>query len=423
MADTAPLPPLVSSDGHLEVRPERWTPRMPARLRELAPRTVVLPEGGDAFLVPGQPPRPVPFLDLRAGRTNETWEPFGLTVEETAGVGPPEQRVKEQDVDGLEAEVLFPNMQLGPRLWRTMTDDDAYRAVVRAYNDWLGEEYCPVAPDRLIGLGVIPWTSLDDAIAELDHCAKLGLPGVNLGVYPSGRGYPTPGDDRFWAAAIDLGMPLTVHVAYDRQGPRATQPTFEYPNADPKVIAKLGGRTLVEWVALPFLGTAPAMSLAQMVLSGVFDRLPKLQIFFAETRLGWVPFWMEEADYWYERHRHWSERLLGFKPLRRRPSEYVQQHIHFSVQHVERVAVELRHHMGVGHVMFATDFPHIECDWPNTRPFAERLFAGVPADEAFRIAASNVIEFFRLQDTPMGRKVLAQAPGRAAAGAATGARA
>jgi predicted TIM-barrel fold metal-dependent hydrolase len=406
---TSSLPPLLSSDGHLEVRPERWTPRMPARHRDRAPRTITLPDGGDAILVEGQAPYPVPFLDLRAGRTNETWQPFGVTVEDTAGVGPPAQRLREQDADGLHAEVLFPNMQVGPRLWRTMADDDAYRAAVRAYNDWLAEEYCPLAPDRLVGLGVIPWTNLDDAIAELHHCAARGLRGVNLGVFPSGKAHPTPADDRFWAAAIDLGMPLTVHVGFDRLGPRASQPTFEYPGADPAVLARLGPRKLVEWVALPFLGTAAAMSLAQIILSGVFDRLPDLQIFFAETRLGWVPFWMEEADYWYERHRHWSERLLHFKPLRHRPSDYVRRHIHFSVQHVERVAIELRHHLGVEHIMFATDFPHIECDWPNTRPFAERLFAGVPAPEAFRIAAGNMLAFFHLEDTPMGKAVRAQA--------------
>ena len=66
------LPPLISSDGHLEVRPERWTPRMPAKYRDKAPRTIKLPDGGDAILVEGQPPYPAPFLDLRAGRTNET---------------------------------------------------------------------------------------------------------------------------------------------------------------------------------------------------------------------------------------------------------------------------------------------------------------------------------------------------------------
>jgi len=111
---TSALPPLLSSDGHLEVRPERWTPRVPAGLREKAPRTIKLPDGGDAILVEGQAPYPAPFLDLRAGRTNETWEPLGVTVDDTAGVGPPEQRLREQDMDALHAEVLFPNMQVGP---------------------------------------------------------------------------------------------------------------------------------------------------------------------------------------------------------------------------------------------------------------------------------------------------------------------
>ena len=406
------LPPLISSDGHLEVLPERWTPRIPARYRDKAPRTIRLPDGGDALLVEGQEPRPVPFIDLRAGRTNESWQPFGVKVEDTAGVGPPEQRLQEQDVDGLEAEVLFPNMQMGPRLWSTIADADAYRAAVRAYNDWLGEEYCAVSRDRLLGMGVIPWTTVADAIAELTHCARLGLKGVTLGVFPGGRSYPTPEDDRFWAAAIDMRMPLTVHVGFDRLGPRASQPTFEYRDADPAMVARIPGRTIVEWMAL--LGLPPALSLTQMIMSGVFDRLPALKVFFAETRLGWVPFWMEEADYWYERHRHWAERLLNLAPLKQRPSDYVRQHIYFSVQHVERVAVELRHHLGVEHVMFATDFPHIECDWPNTRPFAERLFAGVPDDEAFKIAAGNTLAYFGLRDAPVGKKVLAAAPARGA---------
>jgi predicted TIM-barrel fold metal-dependent hydrolase len=62
--------------------------------------------------------------------------------------------------------------------------------------------------------------------------------------------------------------------------------------------------------------------------------------------------------------------------------------------------------MGVERIMFATDFPHIECEWPNTRPQAERLFSDVPEEDAFKIAAGNVLSFFRLADTPMGRKVV-----------------
>src|SRR3989441_12388423 len=126
---TAPtLPPLLSSDGPLEVLPERWTPRMPAKYRERAPRTVKLPDGGDAILVDGQPPYPAPFLDLRAGRTNETWQPFGTTVEGTAGVGPPGQRPRGQEMGGGPAAVLFPNMPGGAPPRRGGADGGPCRA-------------------------------------------------------------------------------------------------------------------------------------------------------------------------------------------------------------------------------------------------------------------------------------------------------
>src|SRR4029453_15859786 len=173
---TAPaVPPLISSDGHLEVRPERWSTWMPAKYGGHAPRTIKLPDGGDAILVEGQPPYPAPFLDLRAGRTNETWSPLGVTVAATAGGGPPEQRLQEQDMDLLHAEVLFPNMQVGPRLWRAIKDEDVYRATGRAYNDWLGGGYCRVSGGRAArareqGRGRVPRHG-----ARLQRLARRGV--------------------------------------------------------------------------------------------------------------------------------------------------------------------------------------------------------------------------------------------------------
>ena len=383
---------IMSSDGHLEVPPERWVHRVDERYRDRAPRTVHLPDGADAQLIEGRPLLEANFLDLRAGRPEGQWQPFGLRVEDAAGVGPPQQRVKEQDIDGLDAEVLFPAMVAGPVLWRSISHDEVYKAVIRGYNDWLGEEYCSVAPDRLIGMGVIPITNVDDAIAEMEHCKRLGLKGILLGALPNGKGYPTPEDDRFWAAAVDMEMPVTVHVSFDRSGPRESQPTFKYPKEDPEVMRRIR-RPLLEWITN--FGLRPAVSVAQLVLAGVFDRFPTLQVFFAETRLGWVPFWLEHADLWYHRHRQWSEELLGFKPLNRLPSEYVRDHISFSVQY-ERVAVEVRHHVGVDRIMFATDFPHIECEWPNTRPIVEEIYADVPQEEKYRMWAGNAVEFFKL---------------------------
>ena len=86
---------LMSSDGHLEVPPERWSHRVPEKYRDRAPRTITMPDGGDAILIEGQPLREANFLDLRAGRAEGQWQPFGLRVEGAAGVGPPEQRVRE----------------------------------------------------------------------------------------------------------------------------------------------------------------------------------------------------------------------------------------------------------------------------------------------------------------------------------------
>jgi predicted TIM-barrel fold metal-dependent hydrolase len=383
----------ISSDTHLEVLPERWTGRVDAMYRDKMPHTVPHPDGGDALQIPGAPLFQVAYLDLRAGRTSEDWQPFGVSVEETAGVGPPEQRLQEQDQDGCAAEVLFPNMQAGPGLWRSIADDKAYVAAIRAYNDWLAEEYCSINPSRLLGLGVMPMTTLEDSLKELEHCAALGLKGVLLSSFPNGMAYPLPEDDQFWAAALDMQMPLTVHVAFNRAGERAQQPTFKYPDENPEILRKVK-RGLVDQMAL--LGLAPATSFSQMIASGVFDRFPELRIFFAETRLGWVPYWMNEADFWYERHRHWAQRYLGFKPLQRKPSEYMKDHFLFSVQGPELIAIELRHHIGVEHIMFATDFPHIECEWPNTKPTLDRLTASLSPEEKYQVVAGNVINYFGL---------------------------
>ena len=385
---------VISADGHLEVLPERWTNRVPQKYRDRAPRTVQLPDGGDAQFIEGRPLQEAFFLDLRAGRAEGHWQPTGLKVEDSAGTGPPEQRLREQDMDGLGAEVLYPAMVSGPGLWRNIRHDEVYLAMVRAYNDWLGEEYCPVAPDRLIAMGVMPWTGVGDCIAEMERCARMGLKGVMLGTFPSAKGYPTAEDDEFWAAALDMNMPVTAHVQFDRSGPRASQPTFRFPNEDPVVLGQLR-RHFLDWLIVQ--GMSPALSIMQMVLSGVFDRFPNLKMYFAETRLGWVPFWLEHADLWYNRHIGWAEELLGFKPLKALPSEYIREHIYFSIQY-ERVALENRHHVGVDRIMFATDFPHIECEWPDSQSFIEKLYADVPEDEKKKILSGNMIKYFHLEE-------------------------
>ena len=124
-------------------------------------------------------------------------------------------------------------MQAGPGLWRNITDDAAHAAALRAHNDWLGEEYCAVNSNRLIGLGVMPMTNIEDALAELHTAPRLVSRASCSARFPNGMAYPQPEDDRFWAAVLDMQMPLTVHVAFNRAGERAQQPNVQVPGRKP----------------------------------------------------------------------------------------------------------------------------------------------------------------------------------------------
>ena len=387
---------VMSGDSHLEVAPERWTPRVPSEYQELVPRLERQVTGGDAWVVPGATPREVAF-DLYGGKGRDIWQPYGQTYADTNGTGSPEQRLQEQERDGLDAEVLFPNQAGGPRLWRSIEDDAAYCAVLRAYNDWLAEDYCSHAPDRLIGLGIIPFCGVEEALDELRHCRRLGLRGIVLGGFPSGLGYPTPEDDRFYAEALDIGMPITVHIDLDRgRGPSGPLHSFKYAQEPPDVVPYLGPTGgMVEQVSR--FGRAGSVNIVQMVLSGVFDRFPNLKIFWAENQIGWGPFFMEMADVRYGRHVHWASRLLGFQPLKRPPSEYIREHCIWGFQQ-DRSGVELRHHMGVDHLIWASDFPHQESDWPDSRNTMDWNFRGVPDEERQLMVADNAVRFFHLDD-------------------------
>lgn len=383
----------ISGDSHLEIDSKWWIDRVPAKYRDQAPRTVRLPDGSDAWLVEGQPLRQVPF-DLYGGKGRDVWKPWGQNYETTPGTGDAYQRLKEQDIDGIDAEVLFPGQASGPYFWRNIRDDDAYKACVRAYNDYLIEDYCSVDPDRLIGLGVIPMTNLQDALAELEHIQRGGLKGIVMGTYPSGKGYPTEEDDTFWREVVRMRMPVTVHVEFDRSGPRGQGPSMVYPRPL-KNNGRLGSNVDLVFQVARF-GRAGYYNAVQMALSGVFERIPELQIFFAETQIGWLAWAYEMSDVRYERHRYWAEEALGWKPLPRTPTEYLKQHCYWGFQQ-DSVGVRTRDLLGVDKLIWATDFPHQESEYPKSHEVViAKNFAGVPEEEVRLMVCDNVVRFFHL---------------------------
>ena len=295
----------ISGDSHLDIRPERWTPRVPKRWRDRAPRTVIFANGNEGILVENRPPRSPGATTI----TGIPYEKHGLQKYwfEGPGTGAPEQRLWEQDQDGVDAEVLYSHGSYA-EFWRGISDDDAYKAMIRAYNEWLAEEYCAYNPHRLLGMGVIPDTGVDDAIAEMEYCAKAGLKGINLHRFPNGQGYVKPEDDKFWAAALDLGMCVTSHTngGTTRLGP-SSGGVFQYP----KILVKAGGgvRDPVS-LLFRFAGEQPIAAL-QMAMAGVFDRFPRL-----ENLLGREPGRLAALQLRSDRRQSRAQPLLGRARLR-----------------------------------------------------------------------------------------------------------
>jgi predicted TIM-barrel fold metal-dependent hydrolase len=127
-------------------------------------------------------------------------------------------------------------------------------------------------------------------------------------------------------------------------------------------------------------------------MSRVFERFPSLRFSFAETGAGWVPFYAEQADTNYERHRYWWDFELEHPP-----SHYVRHNFLWGIQD-DYVSIELRHRIGTENIMWASDFPHHATDWPHSRDLIDRLLNGVPDGERRQIVCRNAADFYHLDD-------------------------
>src|SRR5205823_1012249 len=119
------------------------------------------------------------------------------------GITDPVERLKDQDIDGLDAEVLLPSVMFG--IYPVVEDTKLVAATFRNYNDWI-VNYCSVDPKRLFPTACISLYDLDEAVAELRRAVKMGHRGANIPcVPPVDKPYTDRDYDRFWAVAEELG--------------------------------------------------------------------------------------------------------------------------------------------------------------------------------------------------------------------------
>jgi predicted TIM-barrel fold metal-dependent hydrolase len=359
---------LISADSHVNEPPDLWTGRVPATLRDRAPRIERF-DAGDAWVIEGVTD-PITFgMNACAGLDREEMRGWVRFEDIRPGGHDPAARVEEMGRDGVDAEMLYPTPRLAQAV--VANPDPEYRAaMIPAYNDWISE-YVGYAPDRFGGLAMLPNWGAEAAVAEIDRVLdRPGMRGVVMGCYPNGTLTIDPTDDKVWRRLAEARIPLSIHVSLSLTMPAAHR------------------------AALPGFGRffdAPNR-MVELIFAGVFDRFPELDVVLAEVDFGWVPYAKEQIDNNY--HRLDPGQRFG---LLAPPSEYIERHFHYGFM-TDTFGIRHRHDVGVDRILWSSDYPHISADWPASWRTIQAAFSGVPADERHQILAGNTQRLYGFSD-------------------------
>ena len=342
---------LVSADSHVMEPVDLWKTRVPEKYREAAPLF---------------PPHKL-----------------GEGFQQRQGGHDPHARIKEMEVDGLSAEVLYPTLMLG---LFGLHDAGLQEACFRAYNDWL-LEYCSVERDRLIGIAAISVYDIEHAIAELTRCRKAGLRGAIIWQAPHpDLPFHSSHYDRFWAAAQDLEAPVSMHILTGHSYHSKERPDREHYRGS--VNLKL----------------ADAINaIYDFIFYGVLERFPRLKLVTVENEAGWLPFVIQQWDYYYRRFREKKP-----VPMTMTPGEYMRRQV-FSCFFNDAVCGHNLERWGQDNVMWSNDYPHWNSTWPNSLKVIRRDLGHLPLETQRKVLAANACRLYGVNMASLPRPMVAQA--------------
>ena len=360
---------VISADSHMTEPADLWLERLDRKYRDVAPRVVLSEERRGPvwmFVGPGIHPTPVAGLFSAGKRGAELREHFkhGYDAARPGGWDPVE-RLKDQDIDGVAAEILYSS--LGLKVFG-VNDPQLQGACLKVYNDWLAE-FCAHDPRRLIGVGLYSLDSLPD-VSEVERCAKLGLKGILILASDAiSIPYSDPRFDPLWRACSELNLPISLHKPLVS----GMTVTSAMPTAADLQIYVVH---IVE------------QCMTRMVYGGVFGRFPNLKVISAENDVGWIANWAHRLD-------HVHQMIPGRGGLSMAPSEYVRRNV-FATFQDDPLGPGTWKFFGADNFMWASDFPHTDSTFPNSLKVIEQNFAGVPDDVTDKIVFSNANRLYGL---------------------------
>jgi predicted TIM-barrel fold metal-dependent hydrolase len=293
-------------------------------------------------------------------------------------------RLEAMDDLGVQAAVLYPNLNLVVSDLHEQVDDPEYKiAIIRAYNDWL-VEWASADPERLIPVALVPYFDADMCAEETHRCKQLGHRGLVMTGMPQLHGKPPLASDYWaplWKAAEETGMSIGFHVGANEG---ILQKYVNPERLAAEGARRMGARTVTE----AFLDNASTMN--DLLLSGILPKYPDLKFVMVETGLGWVNFCLESADYHFEKYGVGEDS----PEFTERPSYYFRRQVYTTYWfekmypfHVEKV--------GAGNIMFETDYPHsTSMDPSDVEWVLDEGMAGIAEEDKHKILWANAAELY-----------------------------
>jgi len=298
------------------------------------------------------------------------------------GAYDPIARLDDMDLEGVWASACFPSYPgfAGARFSRA-NDKDLALECVRAYNDYVIEEWCAAAPERYISLVILPMWDREACVEEIERTAAMGANGITFPDNPAHLGLPSwySGEwDDTLSAAEEADLPLNMHFGTSGFAPPLAK---ERPQA----------------AATACMGFLMYPSLVDLTYSPTLPRHPRLKIAYSEGGIGWIPYALEKLDTTWETWRHYQ--VTPTIDAEIRPSDLVRKHL-WGCFISDAHGLNSRDVIGVDRIMWEADYPHADSLWPNSRKVAAEQLADVPNDEVRRIVELNAREFFDFHTQP-----------------------
>jgi predicted TIM-barrel fold metal-dependent hydrolase len=299
---------VISTDNHINEPPGTYIDRVPAHLQDSAPRILRGADGGDGWSLDGKPPKTTFGLGATGAITGQNYKEYrasGIKFEELLpGNYQGADALKDNEADGVDAASIYPSAI--SQIYQ-LTNREMAVACVRAYNDWLIDEFCAPNPDRLLSLPFMPVNDgMPGCLAEANRVIAKGAKGLYLPL--PDVAYHDTKYDPLWKIAIEAKVPVTIH----RTGVSRNDLTLGAPDSAP-------GINVVGTVQRFFSAINP---ISNLIYTGVFDRFPDLVFIAAEVNCSWVPALAQQMDQEYERQQYWAN--LPFNSV---PSTYLARRL------------------------------------------------------------------------------------------------